>query len=265
MRIWSAMAPMDGRKAKHVLGRASKWVHGPARRVSMALAMRFEGRRRLTRPLLALALVAPLGLSTWWLWTRPSRGTNRFDDALDRALLPVMEHDEVQHKLGAATSTQARLLARELAERSIQYLSPRDLELWQLTRLRAAQASVVTCTKLWKGGDQSFLGPAIAALGDDVLEAYSEMLARGFALRLERKPPPGVAPGAIASGFAAVAAQLPPEKREAFEVDAKRRDLSDARACELFVTLSDGIDKLAPAQRGDFLRALAEQLQTPSP
>lgn len=227
--------------------------------------MTSEGRRRLTRPLLGLMLVAPLVLSLWWLWSRPTHGTTRFDDALDRALAPVMANDEVQHKLSAATSTQARLLARQLAELSIQWLSPRDLELWQATRLRVAKSSPATCSRLWKGGDQSFLGSAIAALGDDALEQYTEMLARGFALRLERKPPPAVSTGAVANGFAAVAAQLPAEQRERFESDAKQRELSDARACELFLTLSNGIEQLQPAQRSDFLRGLAAELQTPAP
>jgi hypothetical protein len=227
--------------------------------------MKAEGWRRFTRSLLAVSLLGPLALSVWWLWTRPSRSLTRFDDALDRALLPVMKHDEVQHKLGAATSAQARLLARELAQRSIQYLAPRDLELWQSTRFRAAKASAITCAKLWQGGDQSFLGPAIAGLGDDALDAYSEMLARALSLRLERKPPPTAPPGAIQAGFASIAAQLPPEQRDAFAADAPRRALADARACELFTTLSQGVEKLAPADRSNFLRALAEQLQTSPP
>jgi surface antigen len=256
---------MIGLEAKHVLGRASKWVRVLARRVSMAPAMTLEGRRRLTRPLLWLSLVVPLVLSLWWLWTRPTRVTNRFDDALDRALAPVMAQSEVQHKLSAASSTQARLLARNLAEQSVQYLSPRDLELWQATRLRAAKSSPATCAKLWKGGDQSFLGPAIVALGDDAAEQYCEMLARGFAIRLERKPPPSVSADAVAHGLDSIAAQLSPEKREAFTADVKRRDVSDARACELFLVLSAGIVELTPAQRSDFLRALAAELQAPAP
>jgi hypothetical protein len=231
----------------------------------MAPAMTSESRRRLTRPLLWLSLAVPLALSVWWLWTRPARGTNRFDDALDRALAPVMAESEVQHKLSAATSTQARLLARNLAERSVEYLSPRDLELWQATRVRAAKSSPTTCAKLWKGGDQSFLGPAIAALGDDALAEYCEMLARGFAIRLERKPPPSVSAGAVALGLDRIAAQLPPEKRAAFSADVKQPDVSDARACELFLALSAGLAELAPAERSDFLRALAAELQAPAP
>jgi hypothetical protein len=150
---------------------------------------------------------------------------SRFDDALDRALAPVMEQREVQLKLGAATPSQARLLARELAQRSIQYLAPRDLEIWQATRVRVARASPGACAKFWLGGDQALLGPAIAALGDEALDAYVEMLARALALRLERKPAPLPTAHAIERGFAAIAAGLPPEARAAFENDVERRDL----------------------------------------
>jgi hypothetical protein len=211
----------------------------------------------------AVLLLAPLGLSLWWLWTRQERAVSPFDDALDRALAPVLQQREVQSKLGAATSTQARLLSRELAQRSVHYLAPRDLELWQATRLRVARASKASCAKLWQGGNEAFLGPRIAELGPEALEAYVEMLARGFALRLERKPAPESSPGALSVGFGAVAAQLSPNLRPNFEQDLERRDLDDARACQLFLTLAEGLTKLEPAQRADFLRALAKALTSP--
>ena len=226
--------------------------------------MTSPGPRRLSRAGLAVVLLLPVALAVWWLSTRPERVTSRFDDALDRALGPVIEQNEAQHKLGAATPTLTRILARELAQRSMQYLSARDLELWQTTRSRAAQTSPLACARLWKGGDPAFLGPAIAALGEEPLDAYAAMLARGFALRLEHKPAPEPQLGAIERGFAAIADELPPASRSAFEADVKRRELSDARACELFLTLARGTDKLEPLARADFLRALAKELDAPA-
>lgn len=187
-----------------------------------------------------------------------------FDDALDGALAPVLQQREVQSKLGAATSTQARLLSRELSQRSLHYLSPRDLDLWHATRLRVARSSQASCAKLWQGGDQAFLGPQVAALGPEALSAYVEMLARGFALRLERKPAPEAERGALAAGFSAITAQLSPSLRPAFERDLERADLDDARACQLFLMLAEGVDKLEPAPRTSFLRVLAKALAAPS-
>jgi hypothetical protein len=209
---------------------------------------------------LAVALLVPLGLSLWWLATRSPPVSTRFDEALDRELLPVMEQREVQQKLRTATSGQARLMARELARRSVPYLAPLDLELWAATRERVARASPSACARLWKGGDDTFLGSAIAELGDDVLEDYVAMLARGFALRLERKPPPSVALGSVERGFRAAADSLPPDARAAFERDVRRTDVDPARACQLFLTLSSAVQKLEPAARTDFYRALAAQL-----
>jgi hypothetical protein len=235
-------------------------VRARGRRVSMAVAMTAPGPRPFRRAVLGLVLVLPAVLAFWWFWSRPEHVTTRFDDALDRALKPVMEQAEVQHKLGAATPTLARILARQLAERSVQYLSARDLELWQKTRVLVARSSPEACARLWKGGDSALLGPPIAALGEETLNAYTEMLARGFALRLEQKPPPEPQLGALDRGFAAIAAGLPDAARPGFEADVRRRDLSDARACELFLTLADGTARLDPLARADFLRALAKEL-----
>lgn len=222
------------------------------------------GKRKLST-IRALLLLAPVSFVGWWLWQRPTHESSRFDDALDRALAPVMEQREVKSKLGAVTSAQARLLARDLAEQSIQYLAPRDLELWQATRARVAEASPAACAKLWKGGNTEFLGPAIAALGDETLDDYVAMLARGLSLRLERKPPPEPSVTALSQGFVAIAAHMPAEAGAAFQADVAQRELTDARACELFRALSTGIDRLEPAQRADFLRALAKALQAPAP
>jgi hypothetical protein len=220
------------------------------------------GRRKLSI-FLAPLLLAPLGLSLWWLWTRQEHTASRFDEVLDLALAPVMEQRDVQLKLGAATPTQARLLARELALRSVPYLAARDLELWAATRQRVAVSSKATCARLWKGGDDLVLGNAIAALGDEPLDAYTAMLSRGLALRLERKPPPQVAPGSVERGVLAVASSLPADARAAFEADVKRPDVSDERACQLFLTLSRGAEALEPALRVDFYRALASELKQP--
>ncbi|HVY29353.1 MAG TPA: hypothetical protein VHB79_22495 [Polyangiaceae bacterium] len=220
-------------------------------------------RRTISRFGLALVLLVPLGLSVWWFSTRSAPVTTRFDEALDRALVPVMEQREVQHKLGTSTSNQARMLARELARRSVPYVAAHDLELWAEVRDKVARASPAACAKLWKGGDDTFLGPAIAELGDAELESYVAMLARGFALRLERKPPPSIAAGSIERGFAAAAEALPAEARAAFEKDVKRADVGDTRACELFLQLSRGAQKMEPAARSDFYRALAVSLTPP--
>jgi hypothetical protein len=113
----------------------------------MARTMTPPGSRRLTRAVLAGALVVPAVLAGFWLWKRPERVTSHFDDALDRALLPVIEQSGAQHKLGAPTPALTRVLARELAESSVVYLAPRDLELWADIRARAARSSPFVCAR----------------------------------------------------------------------------------------------------------------------
>jgi hypothetical protein len=231
----------------------------------MGGAMSSRDPSHLKRALRWLALVAPAALTIWWFWTRPAPTVSAYDEALDRALAPVMTQREVQAKLGAASPAQARQLARQFAASSIQYLAPRDLELWQSVRLAVARASPAACARLWKGGPTEFLGPAIVGLGDETLDAYTEMLGRALALRLERKPPPEPPAGAVERGLAAISAQLPAEQRARFMTDVERRDLTDARACELFLTVSSGTEKLEPALRSELLRALAKELPLAPP
>lgn len=225
--------------------------------------MNSERQRNAGRAIRGTALVIPLLLAGYWLWTRGARAPSSFDDALDRALAPVVQASGLQQKLGSLSSSQARLLSRDLARRSVGYLGARDLEQWAATRARVAQASPVACAHLWKGGDDSFFGPAVAQLGPEPLEQYTQLLARALALRLEQKAPPPAAPGALARGFEAIAEQLPADARAKFEVDAKRSDVSDARACELFLTLASGVEKLEPALRVEFYRALVAELPVP--
>ena len=228
--------------------------------------MSSEGQRRTGRVMRGIVLVVPLVLAGVWLSNRPAPGGSRFDEALDRAVAPVMQQTDLPKKLGAVTSTQARLLSRELAERSVPYLGPRDLELWAATRLSVARASPAACARLWKGGDDALLRSAIGALDHEALETYTQMLARGLALRLEGKPVPGLVPGIIDRGFAAIAEQLPPDTRRQFQDDVHRPDVSDERACQLFLLLGSGAEKLDPILRIDFYRALASALQVqPSP
>ena len=227
--------------------------------------MTVQEQRRRARVLRGAALLVPLLLVGWWLWSRPERGPSRFDDALDRALAPVMRQSELQQEVRLLTSRQARLVARDMAERSVPYLGPRDLELWAATRARVARASPQACRDLWKGGDQTFLGPAVADLGPEALDAYVQMLARALALRLEllrlqQKPPPQPAASAIERGFAVIAAELPATARAELEQNAKRRDVTDEQACRLFLALSSGAEKLEPPLRTDFYRALAAEL-----
>ncbi len=210
-----------------------------------------------------LLLLAPVGACLWWLGTRKPADTSDFELALDRALLPVIDQRGAQSKLGASTSTQTRLLARELAVSSVPYLAPRDLELWAELRERVARSSPSACAELWKGADDAFIGNAIAALGEDEVTSYAEMLARGFALRLERKPPPHVPTGALQRGFAAAAGGSSEAERAAFEEAMAQRDVTDAQACRLLLTLSAAVAKLEPAARTDFYRALALELKKP--
>jgi hypothetical protein len=208
-----------------------------------------------------IVLAVPLVLAGVWLSNRPAPGGSRFDEALDRAVAPVMQQTDLPKKLGAVTSTQARVLSRELAERSVPYLGPRDLELWAATRLSVARASPAACARLWKGGDDALLRSAIGALDPEALETYTQMLARGLALRLEGKPVPGLVPGVIDRGFAAIAEPLPPDTRRQFQDDVHRSDVSDQRACQLFLLLGSGAEKLEPSLRIDFYRALASALE----
>lgn len=222
-----------------------------------------ERQRNAGRAIRGTALLIPLVLAGYWLWNRSARAPSRFDDALDRALSPVVQASGLRRELGNMTSSQARILSRDLARRSVVYLGARDLEEWGATRARVARASPSACAYLWKGGDDSFFGPAIAQLGPEALERYTQLLARGLALRLEQKAPPPTVAGALARGFAAIAEQLPGDARVRFELDAKRGDVSDPRACELFLTLSAGAEKLEPSLRVEFYRALAAELPVP--
>lgn len=211
-------------------------------------------------------MLVPLALSAWWFWRRPPEATpSQFEAALDRATAPVLELHAAEAKLGMSSPGQVRILARQLALDSVPYLAPADLELWAALRLELARASPEACARLWKGADDRFMAQSLASLGDEKLRAYSEMLARGLALRLERKPPPPLAQGAIQRGTAAIAAQLPGPARLAFEADLARRDLDDARACRLFLELSGGAQKLEPAARTELYRALAAELRTSRP
>jgi hypothetical protein len=220
------------------------------------------GRLKLSIFRSALLLV-PLVLCVWWLWARQLPQSSPFEVALDRALAPVIDERAAQTKLGASTSTQTRLMARQLALSSVPYLGPRDLELWAELRKRVALASPAACARLWKGAEETFIGSSVAALGADSLTAYTEMLSRGFALRLERRPLPSSAPGALERGIAAAAASLGEEERAAFEADVRRPDVSDERACELLLTLSRGVETLDVGGRTDFYRVLASQLKKP--
>jgi len=230
--------------------------------------MTTEGQPRTGRVLRGALLLVPLLLACWWLWSRPRQGESPFDDALDSALAPVMRQSELLQEFRNLTRAQARLLARDLAARSVPDLGARDLELWAATRARVARASQPACARLWKGGDDDFLGPAIADLGPEVLDAHVEMLARALALRLEllrlqRKPEPPASVATIQRGIAAIAAQLPAAERAAFEQDVGRPDVSDVRACQLYLTVSTGAESLEPQQRREFYRALASALPVP--
>lgn len=222
-----------------------------------------ERQRNAGRAVRGTALLIPLVLAGYWLWNRSARTPSRFDDALDRALSPVVQASGLGRELGSMSASQARILSRDLARRSVAYLGARDLEEWGATRARVAQASPVACAHLWKGGDDTFFGPAVAELGPEALEQYTQLLGRALALRLEQKSPPPAVPGVLGRGFAAIAEQLPDDARAKFEADARRSDVNDARACELFLTLSSGAAKLEPTLRVEFYRALAAELQVP--
>jgi hypothetical protein len=223
--------------------------------------MAAAGQHRTRRGLLLGALLVPLALSVWWFWRRPPEASpSHFQAALDRAIEPVLELHAAEAKLGLSSPGQVRVLARQLALDSVPYLAPADLELWAALRLELGQASPISCARLWKGADETSMAQAIASLGDEKLRAYSEMLARGLALRLARKPAPPLASDAIPRGSAAVAALLPESERARFQADLARRDLDDTRACQLFLQLSRSARQLEPAQRTELYRALAAQL-----
>jgi hypothetical protein len=223
-------------------------------------------QQRKRRWLLVAALLAPATLSAWWFWRRPPEASpSQFEAALDRSLEPVLEQHAAEARLGMSSPRQVKRLARQLALDSVPYLAPADLELWASLRLELARSSRAACARLWQGADDAFLARAVAALGDEKLRAYSDMLARGLALRLERKPPAEPRPDAIQRAMAAVAATMSEPQRERFESDLTRKDLDDARACELFLLLSDGARKLEPEQRTELYRALGRQLRESSP
>jgi hypothetical protein len=223
-------------------------------------------RSRPARLFLALALLVPLGLSLWWFWRKPSANTpSRYDAALDRALEPVLELHAASVKLSMSTPAQVKVLARQLAHDSAPYLAPADLELWAAIRLEAARASAATCARLWQGGDDTLLRQTIVRLGEARLTDWAEMLARGFAVRLEQKRPPDVSASALPRATEAIIATLPEAEQATFRDDLSRRELRDERACELFLELSSGAQKLAPELRSELYRALAVQLKASPP
>ena len=220
---------------------------------------------RGSRWLLVLTLAAALALCGWWLWARPSDGSRpAYEVALDRAIEPVLEQHAAEAKLGFSSPGQTRRLARQLALDSVPYLAPADLDLWAELRLEVANSSPAACAELWKGAADELVAQSIAALGEARLRAWSEMLARGLALRLERKPAPEPPPGSIERAVSAVAQQLPEPEREAFRADLSRAAPSDTRACQLFLSLSRGAQQLEPNLRIDLYRALSRQLRASS-
>lgn len=211
---------------------------------------------------LLLLLAPPVALCAWWLLSRPPESSPAvYEAALDRALEPVLSQHAASAKLGTSSPGQTRRLARELARASVPYLAPADLELWAELRLRVARSSRASCARLWQGADDAFLEWAMAELGSDALDAYSEMLARGLALRLEKKQAPEPPSDAIERAVEEITESLPAAERERFRADATRRDLSAERACQLFLTLSKGAERLEPKLRIDFYRALARSLR----
>lgn len=221
---------------------------------------------RGSRWLLVLTLATALSLCAWWLWRRPPETARAVHEAaLDRAIEPVIEQHAAEVKLGFSSPGQTRRLARQLALDSVPYLAPADLDLWAELRLEVANRSPAACAQLWKGGGDELLAHAMAALGEARLRAWSEMLARGLALRLTRKPAPEPAPDAIERAVAAVTEGLPPSERDAFRADISRSPPSDERACQLFLLLSRGAQRLEPNLRIDLYRALSRQLRASSP
>ena len=204
-----------------------------------------ETQRRAGRVLRVLALAVPLLLAVVWLWTRPAPVASPFDDALDCALAPVISQSEVGHKLGAASSSQARLLARELAQRSVHYLGARDLELWASTRIRAAHASKSACARLWKGR-RGVDWPSHRRAGLDRAGGVRRDARAGVCAAPGTQAYAGVARGGggRARGLRRSRLSYPPRSAARFETDVKRRDVDDARACELYLTLGNGAEKL---------------------
>ncbi len=223
------------------------------------MALAFASRRG---PWLVVALAAPLAFSAWWLFGRPfAPSVEAYEAELDRALGVVLEQHAARAKLGFASAEQTRRLVRELSLDSVPYLAPADLDLWAELRLEVARSSRSACAKLWRGASDEFLGNAVAALGRERLRAWSELLARGLARRLEKATAPQPALSAIERAVEEVTRGMSEAERRAFRDDAEQRTLGEARSCELFLALSEGARRLAPAVRHDLYRALARELR----
>jgi hypothetical protein len=190
----------------------------------------------------------------------PPQSTSRVDAALDSALAAVLDHEDAQAKLSAPTRSVALLMLRARLARGVEYLSPRDLELWADYRLRVARSSTPACARMWQGGDNPFALQTLESFSDDDLQNWAELSARGVALSLEGKPAPPFPGNVLPRGFAVIGSQLPSPAREAFQTDSARANLSEARACQMFQTLFGGAAQLEPQLRTDVYRALAHQL-----
>jgi hypothetical protein len=176
---------------------------------------------------------------------------------LDAALREVLEQPGVREQLVAKSPGTALLELRLRVLASAEYLSARDLELWADVRLHIARVSPQACAKLWIGGDNPAASQALETFSDTELQQWAEMSARSVALSLEGKPPPAVAEGALARGFSAIAASLPVEARQTFEADGKQPQLSEPRACQMFLQLFSGARALPQPLQTETLRALA--------
>lgn len=217
------------------------------------------GRRR-TRLRLGLAGGA-LGL-LGALLVRPLRAPPvepRAEAILNAELRKLLEQPGLREQLIAKSQGAALSELRLRVLTSAEYLSPRDLELWADARLRIARASPQACAKLWTGGDNPAASSALDTFSELELREWAEMSARGVALSLEGKPPPGVAPDALARGFAAVAATLAPDARQTFEADGRQAQLSEPRACRMFLLLFSGARSLPQPLQAEMLRALAQR------
>ncbi len=210
----------------------------------------------------------------------PPRSDSRVAASLNKALEPILAQPELQERFGQLSRLELRAHCWSLSVSGVRYLSPRDLELWASFRTRLAASSPAACAAMWTGGDGAAIARALDSLSDEELKAWAELHARAAALSLEQAPaalgadegsessledsPAAAAAAALSRGRAAAVELLPAEARPAFEADAVRADLSEARACEMFQALLAGAKRLDPALRSEFYRALSSR-HAPAP
>jgi len=210
----------------------------------------------------------PFGLS---LFPQPKlfpSASSGFEEVFQSEIQDFQSHPRFKAMLAdvaaeTRTSAEARIrgqeLGQELVRKGIPRLPPQDLDEWNRIRLLLAQDSEATCAALWSGSlDQGRLISALSSLPERDSRAWFRLSSRAGILELESVQPISADSAAVLEGLEAIVRTLAPSDREHFlEILGQGVDAAPPDGCAAVRTLMTGAQRLPPAQRGGFLRALA--------